>query len=86
MVEMPQLLKEGLRELDALCKQANEVESQLNVEFMKYGINPDVLKGIGSTKVQTEAFADIVNCTGAVEENIRDIERVFLHYAHREGE
>lgn len=81
MDRMPEILKEGLRELNELCKQSDEVESQLNVEFSKYGVNPDALKGVGTGEVQTEAFSNIVNGIGDIEKNIKEIERVFLHYA-----
>lgn len=83
MVKMPEDIKQKLRELDILCRQANTLESQLEFIFLSYGINPNVLRGVGNIDVQTEAFADIVNCSGDIEKNIREIEIVFLHYARR---
>jgi hypothetical protein len=80
MVKMPEEIKQKLRELDSLCKQTKKVENQLYLEFSNYSVNPNYLIGFGEGHVKTEAFSDIVNCLGDIEENIKDIERVFLHY------
>lgn len=81
MVTMPEDIKQKLRQLDSLCREAEKVESQLDFIFMSYGIDSDVFKGFGEGSFKTEAFVDIVNCSRDIEENIKDIERVFLHYA-----
>lgn len=84
MLEMPQDIKQKLRDLSIICLRANNLERQLENDFVGYGVNPDVLRGIGSTGVRTEAFSDIVNGDGDIEENIKEIERVFLHYAGKQ--
>lgn len=82
--EMPQDIKQKLRDLNILCLMANNLEKQLENDFMSYGVNPDVLRGIDDTEeVQTEAFSDIVNCSGDIEENIKEIEKVFLYYVRK---
>lgn len=84
MLEMPQDIKQKLRDLSIICLRANNLEHQLENDFMDYDVNPDVLRGIDDTEeVQTEAFADIVNCSGDIEENIKEIERVFLYYIRK---
>ncbi len=81
--EMPILIKEELRQIDSLYRQAEKLENQLDLEFFSYGINPDVFKGITNEEVQTEAFTDIINGFQDIELNINEIERVFLHYVNK---
>lgn len=83
MLEMPHGIKQKLRDLNTVCLMANNLEHQLENDFMGYGVNPDVLRGVGNAEVRTEAFSDIVNCSGDIEENIKEIERVFLYYVRK---
>jgi hypothetical protein len=56
-------------------------EGELDIMFLSYGVNPYVLKGLGREGIKTEAFTDILNGLGDIEENIMQIENVFIHYA-----
>lgn len=84
MFKMPEDIKQRLMDLDYICLKANSLEKQLEHIFLSYGVNPDSLRGVGDTEIQTEAFADIVNCKGNLIKNIEGIERVFLLYAKEE--
>ncbi|APM37324.1 hypothetical protein [Clostridium kluyveri] len=84
MLEMPQNIKQKLRNLNLVCLKVNNLEKQLEKDFMSFGVNPDVLRGVGNAKVRTEAFSGIVNCSGDIEENIKEIEKVFLYYVGKQ--
>lgn len=83
MIKMPEDIKQELRQLSNLCKQAEKVENKLDSKFLSYGINPDILKGLSTESIKTEAFTNIINGFGDIEENIKSIEKVFLHYVRR---
>jgi len=82
MKKMPEDLKKKLRKLHKLNCEARELDNQIKVIFETYGVNSDNLCAEGHGEVQTEALAFISYAEGDVEENIAEIEEVFLHYVN----
>lgn len=83
MNEMPENIKQDLRNLASLYVKVQLLENKIENCFQKYGIDVDDLRSVGTGEVQTEAFAFIANCKGDIEKNILDIEKVFLYYANK---
>lgn len=85
MKRMPEKIKVKLRQLQKLHKRAAELDREITKLFEQYGVNTDNLCAMGdswSSDIQTEALAFITNAEGDVEENIQEIEEVFLYYVN----
>jgi hypothetical protein len=80
---MPAELKRKLRRLQGLYMTARDLDFEISAIFEKYGVNPDNLCASGDGEMQTEALAFITNAEGHIEDNIKEIEMVFLHYANK---
>jgi len=83
MKKMPENLKKKLIKLYKLNKEAQELDNQINEIFKDYGVDTDNLCAVGEGELQTEALAFITNAEGNVEENIEEIEKVFLYYVNK---
>ena len=79
MKKMPEELKKKLRKLYKLNRESAKLDNEINEIFKDYGVDSDNLCAMGDGELQTEAFAFIVHAEGDVEENIDDIEKVFLY-------
>ena len=79
---MPQALKDKLRRLQELNTQSQQLDFEITEAFNSYGIHTDVFCISPPDVVGTEALAFITNAEGDIEDNIRDIEEVFLHYVN----
>jgi hypothetical protein len=84
MKKMPELIKKKLRRLQKLNKEAQDLDLEIEKLFDSYGIDTDTLCACYADEkiVQTEGLAFIVNAEGDVEENINEIEKVFLYYVN----
>jgi hypothetical protein len=82
MKKMPESLKKKLRRLQKLHEEAKQLDYEVNNIFKSYGVDVDVLCASNDAMVRTEALAFITNAEGYVEDNIDDIEKVFLHYVN----
>lgn len=86
MKSMPYSLKQKLRRYDNAVKKANAVHEEIVEELEKYGVPYDNLCANVdpySKEPSTEALAFITNNEGDIEENIVNIEEVFLHFAKK---
>jgi len=84
MKDMPQLIKRKLRKLQKLNREAQQLDNEINELFKDYGVDTDNLCAVGEGELQTEAFAFISNSEGDVEDNISEIEKVFLYYVNKQ--
>jgi len=79
---MPEYLRVKLRRLQKLHEDAKQLDFEIKGIIEGYGVDTDNLCAVGNGDKQTEALAFITNAEGDVEENIADIEAVFLHYVN----
>jgi hypothetical protein len=87
MDKMPIELKRKIRKLGKLHKEAFDVNQEVSNLLELYGVEYDVLCAMcDNSKVYTEALAFITNAEGDIEENIKDIEEVFLYYVNNKQE
>lgn len=83
MDKMPKGLKNKLRRIHRLIEQADGLYMEVCENFDKYGVDVLNLREAGDDdEVQTEALTFIISADGDVENNIKDIEKVFLHYVN----
>lgn len=83
MNKMPESIKSKLRKLQEIKEKGQQLEFSIKEDFEKYGVDIENLSGIGSGDISTEAFTYITYAEGDVEESIKLIEEVFLHYANK---
>ncbi|PER55655.1 hypothetical protein CN495_07840 [Bacillus thuringiensis] len=84
--EMPVELKEKLREFDRHASIAKNLFGEISEMIEDYGVPFDNLvanSDIFSDEPHTEALAYISNSEGHIEENIAEVEKVFLYYANK---
>lgn len=80
---MPYSLKEKLRQYDRTVKKAQAIHEQIVLELEKYGVPYDNLcasSDSSNDQPMTEALAFISYNEGDIEDNIADIEQVFLYF------
>lgn len=87
MTKMPEIIKNKLRQLDKHVKASAKIQRELDSYFEKYNIPVDNLlaldgKPFDDENPSTEAYAYILNAEGDVEENIIEIEKVFINFAN----
>jgi len=86
MKSMPYALKQKLRQYNNAVKRANEVHEDIVRELERHGVPYDNLCANDSPysrEPNTEALAFITNNEGDIEENIADIEEVFLYFVNK---
>lgn len=87
MKSMPNSLKQKLRQYDKANTKARELHYEITQELDRYGVPYEHLvanHNLGSSEPTTEALAYINNCEGYIEDNIDDIEEVFLYFVNKE--
>lgn len=85
MKSMPYQLKQKLRQYDKAMKKTKFLHDDLVKEFSKYNVPYDYLVANGELfgeHPQTEALAYINNAEGNVEDNIEEIEKIFLYFTN----
>lgn len=85
---MPYEIKQKLRQYNKANAKAKSLHSELLDIFEQYGVpyeNLTACEEFGEFKDEhsTESLAFINNCEGDIEDNINDIEEVFLHFVNR---
>jgi hypothetical protein len=86
MKKMPEKLKNKIRKLQKACEDSARLTQEVYEMIEEYGINPDNFNACGNGDVQTEALAFVTNAEGIIEDNIEEIENVFLYYVNKKGE
>lgn len=84
---MPVKIKNKLRQLRKAHEKTFMLSAEADEMFEEYGINNEYLRALGdccSGIIQTEALTFIETCEGDIEENIEEIEKVFLHYVNQD--
>lgn len=81
---MPNTLKEKLRQYDKATRKARKLHEEIEAEFEKYNVPYENLVANEYEGKCTEALAFISYCEGNIEENIADIEEVFLHFVNKQ--
>ncbi|MEX3623739.1 hypothetical protein [Viridibacillus arvi] len=85
MKNMPYALKQKLRQYDKAQKKAYSIHDEIVSEFDKYGVpyeNLTALSDAYEDGAYTEALAFINNNEGRIEDNIHEIEKIFLHFVN----
>lgn len=88
MKKMPYEIKQKLRQYDKINAKARSLHDELVEIFEEYGVPYENLSanqefGDYENEPVTEALAFINNCEGDIEDNIDEIEEVFLHFVNR---
>lgn len=83
---MPYAIKQKLRQIDkynhkvmALHQEVADMLEEHEVPYENLTATVDVY----SHEPRTEALAFVHNCEGNIEENIKEIEEVFLHFVNK---
>lgn len=84
MKSMPKEIKQKLKQLHNAQVKARKLESEVQLMFDKYNVDTDNFRAVGDGEVQTEALAYISNAEGGIEDSIKEIEKVFLHYVNKQ--
>ncbi len=85
MKSMPVKIKDKLRQLQKYNEKANILNKEIEEMFAEYEVDTDYLRALGGYgTIQTEGLTFIDTCEGDVEDNIKDIEEVFLHYVNQD--
>ena len=82
---MPYSLKQKLRQYDNAQKKATSLHDEIASELDKYGVPYENLTALSchyEGGISTEALAFINNNEGYIEDNIDEIEKVFLHFVN----
>ncbi|MFI8671872.1 hypothetical protein ACIGIJ_18635 [Bacillus paranthracis] len=86
MKAMPYAIKQKLRQIDkynhkvmALHQEVADMIEEHEVPYDHLTAQADVF----SNEPKTEALAFVHNCEGNIEENIKEIEEVFLYFANK---
>lgn len=84
MKKMPRKIKTKLRQLQNVNMKAKMLDAEIEEMMKEYGVDPDDLRAMGEGEKQTEGLTFITYAEGYVEENIEEIEEVFLYYVNKE--
>lgn len=85
MKSMPYPLKQKLRQYDKAVRNAKVLHEELSKEFSKYNVPYDYLVANGDNfgeHPQTEGLAYVNNAEGYIEDNIKEIEKIFLYFTN----
>ncbi len=86
MNKMPIEIKNKLRKLQMLFERASNLEREVCEIIEDYGVDLGVLNGNCDpylNRIYTEALAFITNAEGNIEDNIMEVEKVFLYYVNK---
>ncbi|HFK1781661.1 TPA: hypothetical protein ACGXP4_000644 [Bacillus cereus] len=84
MKTIPYVLKQKLRQFDKYNSKAKDLHLEIITMIDECGVPYDNLVANGDgTEPQTEALAYINNAEGNIEENIKEMEEVFLYFANK---
>lgn len=86
MKQMPKKIKDKLVKLRKTEETVRALSGEIEEMFEEYGVNTEYLRALkdcDSGAFQTEALTFIETCEGSIEENIADIEEVFLYYVNK---
>lgn len=85
MKSMPYQLKQKLRQYNKAVAKSKMLHDELVREISKYKVPYDYLvanREVFSEHPQTEALAYINNAEGCIEDNIEEIEKIFLYFTN----
>ena len=82
MDKMPEYLKDKLRRYDRYVEKANKLYLEILDDFEDKGVIVENLIALGewNEHPQTEALAYISNCEGSIEDNIKQIEEIYVYF------
>lgn len=84
MKTIPYALKQKLRQFDKYNSKAKDLHLEIIAMIDEYEVPYDNLVANGDgTEPQTEALAYINNAEGNIEDNIKEMEEVFLYFANK---
>jgi hypothetical protein len=86
MKSMPKEIKQKLRQLQKARQKVDNLSCEIEEMLEEYGINTDYLRVTGDeykVEMETEALAFIDYNEGNIEDNIKEIEKVFLYYVNK---
>jgi hypothetical protein len=83
MNKMPKELKTKLKKLHQLNAQSKELTREISVLFESYGIDQDYFIAMKTDDLCTEALTYIYYGEGLPDDNIQEIESVFLHHVNK---
>ncbi|WP_306007389.1 hypothetical protein [Bacillus sp. MMSF_3353] len=84
MKTIPYALKQKLRQFDKYNSKAKDLHLEIIAMMDEYEVPYDNLVAMGDgTEPQTEALAYINNAEGNIEDNIKEMEEVFLYFANK---
>ncbi|MGE7880341.1 hypothetical protein [Peribacillus muralis] len=89
MKSMPYDLKQKIRRYDKAIRKANAIHFEIEKELESYGVpyrNLCANTEWHESEPTTEGLAFITNNEGNIEENIIEIEEVFLYFANKFNE
>lgn len=82
---MPYEIKKKLRQYDKAIAKTKSIHDDLVREFEKHNVPYEYLVANGELfgeHPQTEGLAYINNAEGYIEDNIAEIEKIFLHFTN----
>lgn len=83
MKSMPMPLKNKIRQLQAAYIKASRLENEVAEMIKSYGVDIEYLCALKYDDRNTDALAYVTNAEGDVEDNILEIEDVFLYYVNK---
>lgn len=84
MNSLPKYIKDALRKKDKLVREQNKIENIIEDFFNKEGISTSYFTATAGTfEESTEALTYIDYGEGDIEDNIDEIERVYLIYKNK---
>lgn len=84
MKKMPVSIKHKLRRLQKVSRESKDIMQSLKKDFEKFNLDLDDFSSQGKGDYQTEALTFITYAEGDIEDNIEEIEDVFLYYINKE--
>lgn len=83
---MPYAIKQKLRQINKYNHKVIALHQEIADIIEEYEVPYETLTAQSNREPRTEALAFVHNGEGDIEENIADIEKVFLHYANKEND
>lgn len=84
VTKLPDRIKNKLRKMQKLSVTYSHLEREINDYFTSCGVDIGNFLTEGEGEEQNEALTYISYGEGDVEENIAEIEKLFLHYVNKE--
>ena len=83
MEKLPRELRTKLNKLHNLNAQSKELTNEISQLIASYGVDIEYLTGMKSDGMSTEALTTIYYGEGSADENISEIEDVFLYHVNK---